>query len=89
MTSAQPTVQIDDERKQLIRDIVCEILEIDPTELTETGLFKEEYDADSMRAIEILAALEPKLHITIDQAELSRMVNMEGIYTVVAECEAK
>ena len=30
-----------------------EILEIDLEELTETSLFKEDHDADSLRAIEI------------------------------------
>jgi acyl carrier protein len=86
MPSPNPTVDLDEGHKQVIKEIVCDILEIDPAEITDTGLFKEEYDADSLRAIEILAALEPRLHITIDQAELSRMGNLEGIYAVVAEC---
>jgi acyl carrier protein len=68
-----------------IRDIVCDILEIDPEELTETSLFKEDHDADSLRAIEILASLEKEFKVQIPQAELSNMVNLSGVYTVVKQ----
>jgi acyl carrier protein len=74
-----------DERKQQIKDLVCEILEIDPEEVHSTGLFKEDYGADSLRAIEILACLERTFSVTIDQAELARMVNLDGVYGVLAE----
>jgi acyl carrier protein len=68
-----------------IRDVVSEILEIEPDELTDDSLFKEDHGADSLRAIEILAALEKTFNLTIDQSELSRMVNLAGVYAVVAE----
>ncbi|WP_328872000.1 acyl carrier protein [Streptomyces sp. NBC_00287] len=85
MPNANVTTVLDEARKQEIKEIVCDILEIDEDEVTETSLFKEEHDADSLRAIEILAALERTQKVTIDQAELSRMVNLEGVYIVVAE----
>ena len=85
MTNASVTNGLDAARKQEIKEIVCDILEIDEDEVTEASLFKEEHDADSLRAIEILAALERTQKVTIDQAELSRMVNLEGVYVVVAE----
>jgi acyl carrier protein len=75
-------------RKSEIRSIVCAILEIEPDEVSDTSLFREDHDADSLRAIEILAALEEEFHIKIDQSELSRMVNLEGVYAVVAEASA-
>ena len=71
--------------RKRITDIVSEILEIDPDEMSETSLFKEDHDADSLRAIEILAALEREFKVEIDQAELARMVNLTGIYQVVDE----
>jgi len=85
MTNVSVTDGLDAERKQEIKEIVCDILEIDEDEVSETSLFKEEHDADSLRAIEILAALERTQKVTIDQAELSRMVNLVGVYAVVAE----
>ncbi|AGP57556.1 MULTISPECIES: acyl carrier protein [Streptomyces] len=74
-----------EERRETIKEIVTDILEIDPDEVTETSLFKEEHDADSLRAIEILAALEKTFNIVIDQSELSRMVNLRGVYEVVSD----
>jgi acyl carrier protein len=73
------------QRQDEIREIVCDILEIDPGEVTDSSRFKEDHDADSLRAIEILAALEKRYDLVIDQAELARMVNLTGVYEVVAE----
>ncbi len=85
MTSS---VQIDADGKAKIKDIVSEILEIDAEEMTDTSLFKEDHDADSLGAIEILSALERTFGVEIDQAELTRMVNLEGVIAVVAEAQA-
>jgi len=71
--------------QQLIKDIVCDILEVEPDEVTDTSIFTEEHDADSMRLIEILSGLELRLNVTIDQEQMARMVNLEGIYQVIAE----
>ncbi|MEV3896776.1 acyl carrier protein [Streptomyces anulatus] len=76
-------------RTAVIKDIVCDILELEEDEVTETSLFKEDHGADSLRAIEILASLEKKFSIVIDQAELGRMVNLTGVEEVVAEAAAK
>jgi acyl carrier protein len=78
-----------EERKARIKEIVCEILEITPEEVTETSLFKDDHGADSLRAIEILADLERNFGVTIDQADLNRMVNLENVYTVVEEAAAR
>lgn len=78
------TATIQDHQQQ-IRDVVSEVLEIDPAELTEDGLFAAEYGADSLRTIEILAVLEKTFGVPIDQSELPRMVNLAGVYAVVAE----
>lgn len=73
------------ERLTIIKNIVSEILEIEPSEMTETSLFKEEHDADSLRAIEILATLEKEFSVEISQEALARMVNLAGVYDVVRE----
>ncbi|WP_369390542.1 acyl carrier protein [Streptomyces sp. CG1] len=73
------------ERIEIIKEIVCDILEIEEDEVTPTSLFKEDHKADSLRAIEILAALEKKFSVVIDQSELPRMVNIDGVYQVVSE----
>ncbi|MEL6677948.1 MAG: acyl carrier protein [Pseudomonadota bacterium] len=71
------------EQMATIKELVCDILELDEDEVTETSLFKEDHDADSLRAIEILATLEKTFKIKIPQEELPRMVNLEGVQSVV------
>lgn len=65
------------------------MLEIDAEAITGVSLFKEDHGADSLRAIEILAMLEKTFGVDIDQAELSRMVNLDGVYQVVAEAASR
>lgn len=70
-------------RNDQIKKMVCEILELEEDEVTETSLLKEDHHADSLRAIEILAALERNFKAKIPQDELKRMVNLKGIIEVV------
>jgi acyl carrier protein len=89
MTTANADSTMTDDRLAQIKEIVCDILEIEPAEMTTTSLFKEDHDADSMGAIEILSTLERVFGIDIDQSELARMVNLAGVATVVDEAIAK
>lgn len=74
-----------DERLNQIREIVLEVLELEPEELTATSRFKEDHDADSLLAIEILAQLEKTFHIEIPQEELVKMTHLAAVYDVVSE----
>ena len=74
-----------DERSVKIKEIVCRILELDEDEVNETSLFQEEHGADSLRAIEILASVEKEFNIVIDQDKLAQLVNLKGVYDVVAD----
>lgn len=76
---------LDDNVRDKIKTIISDILEIEPDSMTLTSRFREEHDADSLGAVEILAKLEKTFGISIEQANLSRMVNLEGVYTVVSE----
>jgi acyl carrier protein len=73
------------EKMGSIKEIVCDILELEEDEVTDYSMFKEDHNADSLRAIEILATLEKMYQIKIPQAELPKMVNLTGVYSVVAE----
>ncbi|MFD7553900.1 MULTISPECIES: acyl carrier protein [unclassified Streptomyces] len=80
--------RLDLEARDRIKEIICDILEIEPSEMTETSRFKEDHEADSMGAIEILSQLERVFGTDIDQAELSRMVDLAAVITVVEEALA-
>lgn len=73
----------DRQRYDDIREIVLEVLELDANEITPTSRFKEDHDADSLLAIEILARIERQLKVQIPQSELAKMTHLEGVYAVV------
>jgi len=81
--SQTPTVEL--QRLDEIREIVAEVLEVEPEEITETSDFADEHEADSLRAIEILARIEKVYKVDIPQAELPNMVNLRAVYTVLAQ----
>jgi len=74
---------MDTQKLETIKDIVSDILEIEPEEMTNSSFFKEDHDADSLRAIEILASLEKEFDVQIPQEELANMVSLQGVYQVV------
>jgi acyl carrier protein len=78
-------MQLTEDQRSKIKEIISDILEIAPNELVPTHMFNEDYGADSLVAIDILASLEKNLKITIPQSELSRMVNLEGVHAVVSD----
>ncbi|GAA4228971.1 hypothetical protein GCM10022254_20380 [Actinomadura meridiana] len=66
-----------------IREIVADVVEVDPDEIGPTTRFWEDLDADSLQAIEILSALERRFRITIDQKLLVDMRDVQSTYRVV------
>ncbi|MFF4412788.1 acyl carrier protein [Streptosporangium sp. NPDC001559] len=77
-----------DEVREKVKEIVCDVLSLESDDVTETSLFVEDHEADSMQAIEILASLEINFNVTVDQSELERMVNLAGVYEVLKGCLA-
>lgn len=71
------------EKLNELKTLVAEILEMEVSELTDTGHLINDHGADSMRTIEILDSLERTYQIEIPQEELPKMVSMVEIYNVV------
>jgi len=72
------------ERLEELRRIVAEVLEREPEEISDLGDFRKDYEADSMRAIEILSRLEKKYHVDLPQSVLPDMKNLSAVYAIVA-----
>lgn len=71
------------DRVNALREMIADVLEIEPSEITETSRFQEDHEADSLRAIEILARLEQEYKIEIPQEELAGMTHLAAVYDVV------
>ncbi|MDI6099248.1 acyl carrier protein [Actinoplanes sp. NEAU-A12] len=76
--------QVLNHRMEELREVVAEVLEVEPEKITETSHFVEEHDADSLRAIEILARVEKMYKIEIPQTELPEMENLGAVYRIVS-----
>ena len=81
-------ITIDATVEAQVRAIVADALELEE-ELTSTGLFVDEYGADSLAAIELLSTLEKTFGVTIEQDELPRMVNLEAVLEVLSRAAAR
>ena len=66
-----------------LRAMVAEVLELEPEELTDDGDFVEDYEADSLRAIEILARIDKAYKVEIPQAELPELRNLKTVHAAV------
>ncbi|MBF8194280.1 acyl carrier protein [Nonomuraea sp. K274] len=80
-------VAIQAERLQQIRDILVDVLEIEPDELTETSDFVNQHGADSLLAIDIIASIERSMGVRIPSAALPEMVNLGAVVELVLRYE--
>jgi acyl carrier protein len=77
-------VENDPARLGQLRQLVADVLELEPDEIDDDADFKEAYDVDSLRAIEILARIEKRYRVEIPQPELKNMTNFAAVCRVVA-----
>ena len=61
---------------QEVRNLIAEIIEMDPSEITPDAGLVEDLGMDSMMALEILAALEKKYKIKIPEEELPKITTL-------------
>jgi acyl carrier protein len=73
----------DDQLLTELREMVAEVLELEPEELSDTGDFMEDYEADSLRAIEILARIDKMYKVEIPQAELPELRNLKAVHAAL------
>jgi acyl carrier protein len=83
MTTSERIALADAERRR-IKELVCEILELNPEDVTDSSLFKAEHGADSLGLLEIHASLEQEYGISLEQLPLHELTNLAAVYTVVA-----
>lgn len=66
-----------------LRDLVADVLEIEPDELTEDGNFVDVYEVDSLLAIEMVAQIDSRYGTEISVQELARMTDLRSVQDVV------
>lgn len=71
-----------DELKNKLRQIITEVTEVE--DIPEDTPFAD-LGIDSMMAIEIVADVEKDYEITIEEDELSELINLKAVYDKVRE----
>ena len=69
--------------KEDIREIVAEIIEVDPEEIGNDTNLVTDLGTDSMMALEILATIEKKYKLVIPEKELPNMITLLQILEIM------
>jgi len=68
-----------------IKEIVSAIIQVPEDEIDSNASFFDDYGMDSLRALEILAEIENKYHITIDPEKLMKMTSVTDVVKITRE----
>ena len=66
-----------------IKEILCELLDVEPFELTFPNLLARRCAAADQRAVDVRSTLECAFGVTIEESERTRMVDLPSVYDVV------
>lgn len=68
-----------------IRELVAEILEVEPEEINVDAEFVKDLGMDSMMALEILASIEKKYKIAIPEDDLAKFTDLRTTVSLVTK----
>ena len=71
-----------DNLEQKIREIVAEIVEVEPEEVTLEADFVDVLGMDSMQALEIMAAVEKEYKVQIPEEHLGKISNLKSMLDI-------
>ncbi|AOS65596.1 acyl carrier protein [Actinoalloteichus hymeniacidonis] len=77
------TQGIADGVRDKIREIIANELELDPSELTESGHLVDDFDADSLSLITVVARIEKELGVVIPRDELPNLSTLGLVFSAV------
>lgn len=72
-----------------IREIIAQILEVEPEKITQDAKFVEDLGMDSMMALEIVAAIERKYKITIPEEYLMKLATLGDVVSIARQFMGK
>jgi acyl carrier protein len=74
-----PRVDEDD-----LRRIVAQVLDVEPTDVTDDARFVEDLGGDSLQAIEVLVELERKYGVKFTKADVPAMTSLPKVTELLA-----
>ena len=75
--------------RESIRRLLARVAEMDFNTFDESADIRADLEIDSLRAVQVLAALETELNIVIDEAKVFDVVTVKDLVDLVLECLPK
>jgi acyl carrier protein len=66
-----------------LKELIAEIVEVEPDKITPGANFVEDLGMDSMMALEILASIEKKYKLRIPEENLTKITNLNKVVELV------
>lgn len=64
------------EIRSAVRNLIAEVTERTPEEISDAALFEDELEVDSLMALEMMVALDKKYDIDIPEEEFAQLKNV-------------
>src|SRR5689334_593160 len=81
--ASKPAAPSATEIRTHVRELVAEITERDPSEVSDTALFIEDLGIDSLMAIEMLVAMDKKYKVQIPEEEFKNIKCVNDAVAIV------
>ncbi|MDJ0346548.1 phosphopantetheine-binding protein [Streptomyces sp. H10-C2] len=68
-----------------LRELVADILDVNPESLTDEALFIEDLDVDSLVALELAVTLERNYQVKINEAEIMQVRRLPDVHDLLVQ----
>ena len=68
-----------------VRDIICEQFDLEPDQVTENTLLKEDLDADSLDLVDLVMSFEDEFQIEVPEEEVRNIKTVGDILKYIEE----
>lgn len=69
--------------KEELRAVVAQVLDVEPSEVTDDASFVDDLEVDSLMALEVVVVLEKRYEVKLPEAELRRIVTLQSAYDLL------
>lgn len=69
--------------KEALRDLIADVLDLDPAEVTDHAHFVDDLEVDSLMALEITVRLEREYAVKMTEAEITGITSLQGTYDLL------
>jgi len=77
--------ELEEKNFKLVKQLLCDRLEIDSSEIQKEFRLKEDLGIDSLDRFELLYALEEELDIYINEADIEKCETIEDVVNLISK----